>query len=97
MLHPEAALLQEILSGVAKTQRRSLVIDGSLSDCGWFGKQMKQWHEDGYDCEILFVVRWQSFHSRAVQAHARRSFSRSRRQRRRCSSVQHGEQRSLDE
>lgn len=56
MLHPEAALLQEILSSVAKTQRRSLVIDGSLSDCGWFGKEMKQWREDGYDCEILFVV-----------------------------------------
>ncbi|ORY74511.1 zeta toxin-domain-containing protein [Leucosporidium creatinivorum] len=56
MLHPEASLLQEILSGVAKTQRRSLVIDGSLSDCGWFGKLMKRYREeDGYDCEILFV------------------------------------------
>lgn len=56
MLHPEAALLQEILSAVAKTQRRSLVIDGSLSDCGWFGKLMQRYKRDGYDCEILFVV-----------------------------------------
>lgn len=56
MLHPEAALLQEILSGVAKEQRRPLVIDGSLSDCGWFGKLMKSYREEGYACEILFVV-----------------------------------------
>ena len=56
MLHPEAALLQEILSSVAKSQRRSLVIDGSLSDCGWFGKLMREYQSDGYDCEILFVV-----------------------------------------
>ncbi|SCV70808.1 BQ2448_3570 [Microbotryum intermedium] len=40
-LHPEAALLQEILSEVARTQRRSLVVDGSLSDCAWFSKLMK--------------------------------------------------------
>lgn len=55
-LHPEAALLQEILSGVAKLERRPLVIDGSLSDCAWFGRLMKSYREDGYACEILFVV-----------------------------------------
>lgn len=36
LLHPEASLLQEVVSGVAKTQKRSLVVDGSLTDCGWY-------------------------------------------------------------
>ncbi|KAK4052559.1 hypothetical protein OIO90_004328 [Microbotryomycetes sp. JL221] len=56
LLHPEAAMLQEILSGVAKHQKRTLVVDGSLSDCGWFGKLMKRYRKDGYECEILFVT-----------------------------------------
>lgn len=67
MLHPEAALLQEILSAVAKTQRRSLVIDGSLSDCGWFGKLMHEYQEDGYDCEILFVASRSSSHTASLR------------------------------
>ncbi|EGU12991.1 Glutaredoxin [Rhodotorula toruloides ATCC 204091] len=33
LLHPEASLLQEICAAVAKSQKRSLVIDGSLTDC----------------------------------------------------------------
>ncbi|SCZ98995.1 BZ3500_MvSof-1268-A1-R1_Chr7-1g09345 [Microbotryum saponariae] len=55
-LHPEAALLQEILSEVARSKRRSLVVDGSLSDCAWFSKLMKRYGADGYDCEIVFVT-----------------------------------------
>lgn len=43
------------------------MIDGSLSDCGWFGKEMKQWREDGYDCEILFVVSCGPFTSSVPQ------------------------------
>jgi len=33
-----------------------LVIDGSLTDCGWFAGFMKGFRESGYECEILFVV-----------------------------------------
>lgn len=36
LLHPEASLLQEIIAAVARQQRRSLVVDGSLTDCQWF-------------------------------------------------------------
>jgi len=36
LLHPEASLLQEVCASVAREQRRSLVVDGSLTDCGWF-------------------------------------------------------------
>ena len=56
LLHPEASLLQEICAAVAKERRRSLVIDGSLTDCGWFAGFMKGFRESGYECEILFVV-----------------------------------------
>ncbi|KAM0789123.1 hypothetical protein ACM66B_003177 [Microbotryomycetes sp. NB124-2] len=56
LLHPEAAMLQEILSGVAQQQSRTLVVDGSLSDCAWFGQLMKKYRSDGYECEILFVT-----------------------------------------
>jgi len=31
-LHPEASMLQEILSLIARERRQSLVVDGSLSD-----------------------------------------------------------------
>lgn len=55
LLHPEASMLQEILSNVARAQRRSLVVDGSLTDCGWFGGLMREYEDDGYDIEILFV------------------------------------------
>ena len=41
LLHPEASLLQEIVSGVAKMEKRSLVVDGSLTDCGWFKGVMR--------------------------------------------------------
>jgi hypothetical protein len=41
LLHPEASLLQEILMDVAKEERRSLVVDGSLSQCGWYAGVMK--------------------------------------------------------
>lgn len=34
LLHHEAGLLQELVSGAAFEQKRSMVIDGSLSDCG---------------------------------------------------------------
>lgn len=57
LLHPEASLLQEICAAVAKSQKRSLVIDGSLTDCKWFEGFMRGFKEKGYDCEILFVVR----------------------------------------
>ena len=40
-MHPEAALLAEILAGVAYEARRSMVMDGSLSDCAWFSSFMK--------------------------------------------------------
>ncbi|KAJ8294754.1 Repressed by EFG1 protein 1 [Rhodotorula toruloides] len=55
LLHPEASLLQEICAAVAKSQKRSLVIDGSLTDCKWFEGFMRGFKEKGYDCEILFV------------------------------------------
>ncbi|CDR43884.1 hypothetical protein NBRC10512_005907 [Rhodotorula toruloides] len=55
LLHPEASLLQEICAAVAKSQKRSLVIDGSLTDCKWFEGFMRGFREKGYDCEILFV------------------------------------------
>lgn len=55
LLHPEASLLQEICAAVAKERRRSLVIDGSLTDCKWFSGFMKGFREAGYECEILFV------------------------------------------
>lgn len=29
-------MLAEILSNVARSQRRDLVVDGSLTDCAWF-------------------------------------------------------------
>lgn len=56
LLHPEASLLQEICAEVAKKRKRSLVIDGSLTDCKWFEGFMKGFKEEGYECEILFVV-----------------------------------------
>jgi hypothetical protein len=56
LLHPEASLLQEICAAVAKERKRSLVIDGSLTDCGWFSGFMKGFRDAGYECEILFVV-----------------------------------------
>ncbi|BGP15468.1 hypothetical protein JCM10213_001766 [Rhodosporidiobolus nylandii] len=56
LLHPEASLLQEICAVVAREQKRSLVVDGSLTDCGWFEGFMRQYREAGYDCEILFVT-----------------------------------------
>ncbi|GAA5956505.1 hypothetical protein JCM3765_003466 [Sporobolomyces pararoseus] len=55
LLHPEASLLQEICAAVAKERKRSLVIDGSLTDCKWFAGFMKDFREAGYECEILFV------------------------------------------
>ncbi|BGP24092.1 hypothetical protein JCM10295v2_002993 [Rhodotorula toruloides] len=55
LLHPEASLLQEICAAVAKSQKRSLVIDGSLTDCKWFEGFMRGFKQRGYDCEILFV------------------------------------------
>ncbi|GAA5991823.1 hypothetical protein JCM10908_002221 [Rhodotorula pacifica] len=55
LLHPEASLLQEIIAAVAREQRRSLVVDGSLTDCQWFEGFMRRYHQAGYDCEILFV------------------------------------------
>ncbi|GAA5866726.1 hypothetical protein JCM8547_002739 [Rhodosporidiobolus lusitaniae] len=55
LLHPEASLLQEICASVARKQKRSLVVDGSLTDCAWFEGFMRQYREAGYDCEILFV------------------------------------------
>ncbi|GAA5915802.1 hypothetical protein JCM6882_006101 [Rhodosporidiobolus microsporus] len=55
LLHPEASLLQEICAATARGQKRSLVVDGSLTDCGWFEGFMRQYREEGYDCEILFV------------------------------------------
>ncbi|GAA6056042.1 hypothetical protein JCM3770_006996 [Rhodotorula araucariae] len=55
LLHPEASLLQEICAAVARDQRRSLVVDGSLTDCAWFEGFMRLYREAGYDCEILFV------------------------------------------
>lgn len=55
LLHPEASLLQEIIAAVARQQRRSLVVDGSLTDCQWFEGFMRRYHQAGYDCEILFV------------------------------------------
>ncbi|GAA5904570.1 uncharacterized protein JCM6883_003830 [Sporobolomyces salmoneus] len=55
LLHPEASLLQEICAAVAKERNRSLVIDGSLTDCKWFAGFMKGFRESGYECEILFV------------------------------------------
>ncbi|CEQ43025.1 SPOSA6832_04892, partial [Sporobolomyces salmonicolor] len=55
LLHPEASLLQEICAAVAKGQRRSLVVDGSLTDCAWFDGFMREFRKEGYECEILFV------------------------------------------
>ncbi|GAA6059800.1 hypothetical protein JCM10212_003695 [Sporobolomyces blumeae] len=55
LLHPEASLLQEICAAVARDRKRSLVIDGSLTDCAWFEGFMKRFKEGGYECEILFV------------------------------------------
>ncbi|GAA5941737.1 exocyst subunit SEC8 [Sporobolomyces koalae] len=55
LLHPEASLLQEICAAVARERKRSLVIDGSLTDCAWFAGFMKTFKESGYECEILFV------------------------------------------
>ncbi|GAA6035846.1 hypothetical protein JCM8097_005735 [Rhodosporidiobolus ruineniae] len=55
LLHPEASLLQEICAAVARGQQRSLVVDGSLTDCAWFEGFMRAYREAGYDCEILFV------------------------------------------
>ncbi|GAA5874655.1 hypothetical protein JCM1840_007439 [Sporobolomyces johnsonii] len=55
LLHPEASLLQEICAAVAKGQRRSLVVDGSLTDCAWFDGFMRGFRKEGYECEILFV------------------------------------------
>ncbi|GAA5829939.1 hypothetical protein JCM11251_007939 [Rhodosporidiobolus azoricus] len=55
LLHPEASLLQEICAAVSREQKRSLVVDGSLTDCAWFEGFMRKYREEGYDCEILFV------------------------------------------
>ncbi|KAL8276771.1 hypothetical protein RQP46_010827 [Phenoliferia psychrophenolica] len=55
LLHPEASLLQEVVAQAAQTRDRSLVIDGSLSDCGWNAGFMKKLGEEGYAVEILFV------------------------------------------
>lgn len=55
-LHPEASLLSEILAGVAEEQHRSLVMDGSMTDCAWFTKYMNKWSEAGWTVEALFVV-----------------------------------------
>ncbi|GAA6007584.1 hypothetical protein JCM10207_006394 [Rhodosporidiobolus poonsookiae] len=55
LLHPEASLLQEICAAVARGQKRSLVVDGSLTDCAWFEGFMREYRRAGYDCEILFV------------------------------------------
>ncbi|KAK4702773.1 hypothetical protein P7C70_g3450, partial [Phenoliferia sp. Uapishka_3] len=55
LLHPEARLLQEVLSQAAQTQERSLVVDGSLSDCKWFAEVMKELDQHDYRVEILFV------------------------------------------
>lgn len=100
LLHPEASLVQEIIAAAAKKQRRSLVVDGSLTDKDWFEGFMRcgraalvslaenpeadpalfsphrTYHQAGYDCEILFVVRF-AFRrlfslSRSKGSHSRR-------------------------
>lgn len=50
LLHPEASLLQEVCAAVAREQRRSLVVDGSLTDCGWFEGFMR--------CAVLSFAQW---------------------------------------
>ncbi|KAL7010229.1 hypothetical protein EMMF5_000249 [Cystobasidiomycetes sp. EMM_F5] len=54
-LHPEASMMQEILCLYAREQRRSHVVDGSLSDGEWFKQVMHQYRKDGYSIEIFFV------------------------------------------
>jgi hypothetical protein len=46
LLHAEASLIQEILMGVARRKgaERTLVIDGSLTNCQWYGGLMKYVH-----------------------------------------------------
>lgn len=55
LLHPEASLLQELLTSVARSLRRSIVVDGSLSCSDWFSGVMRSLVKDGYGVEILFV------------------------------------------
>lgn len=55
LLHPEASLLQEIIAAVARQQRRSLVVDGSLTDCQWFEGFMR-WVQPAY-CLTRRTVR----------------------------------------
>ncbi|KAL7411238.1 zeta toxin-domain-containing protein [Mrakia frigida] len=55
LLHPEASLLQELLTSVARSKGRSIVVDGSLSCAEWFEDVMRSLSKDGYGVEILFV------------------------------------------
>jgi dephospho-CoA kinase len=55
LLHPEASFLQEILSTVARSLHRSVVVDGSLSCSEWFEHVMQEFGKENYGVEILFV------------------------------------------
>lgn len=48
-------MMQEILAAVVQAQRRSLVLDGSLSDYTYFRDLMRSYRAAGYQVEILFV------------------------------------------
>lgn len=56
LLHPEAALLSEVLGRAARKRGRSIVIDGSLRDCAWAADRMKSLSAAGWEVEIMFVV-----------------------------------------
>lgn len=55
LLHGESSLLQEILTDAARADRRSVVIDGSLSCSDWFRQVMHDFRSAGYLVEVLFV------------------------------------------
>lgn len=55
LLHAESSLVQELLTDAARSARRSVVIDGSLSCSDWFRQVMHDFRSAGYLVEVLFV------------------------------------------
>jgi hypothetical protein len=55
LLHAESSVVQELLTDAARSARRSVVIDGSLSCSDWFRQVMHDFRSAGYLVEVLFV------------------------------------------
>lgn len=73
LLHAESSLVQELLTHAAREQRRSVVIDGSLSCSTWFRGVMRDFRTTGYLVEVLFVfctdedVMWRRAERRRIK------------------------------